>query len=128
MTRTEKLLYHQIHPLKLLTDISSCLGSCVLVWQHQLVAAMLLAFLPAIVASVLIVALVDLEAYKASGYGNYVRLYMTRAVEAQRMTGQIVMWAGAWHHAPLVMVLGSLVIVLAWLSGFGRSGQRARAS
>jgi len=120
MTRAEKMLYHQIHPLKLATDYASGLGSCVLVWQHRLGTAMLLAFLPAIAASLLLMAFVNLEPYNASALGRYVRSNMTRAVEAQRMTGQIVIWVGAWLREPLVMGLGFAVIMLAWLSGVGR--------
>jgi hypothetical protein len=90
-----------------------------LLWQHRLIAGLVLAFLPSIVATVLIVRRVDLRPYAQSPFGVYVRQHMTHVVEAQRMTGQVVMWVGAWQHSPLVIALGALVVVLAWLGGLG---------
>ena len=121
MNRAEKFLYHQIHPLKLTVDISSCVASCALLWQRQMALAMWLSWIPAILASLLITALVPLERLKQGRFGHYVKTMMTPAVTAQRMAGQIVMWLAAYQHAAVVMGLGALVIVLAWLSGLGRA-------
>jgi hypothetical protein len=119
MTREERFLYHQIHPLKLATDIGTSAVSSFLLWQHRLVAGLVLAFLPSIVATASIVRWVDLGAYARSPVGRYVRRHMTHVVEAQRMTGQVVMWVGAWQQSALVIALGALVVVLAWLGGLG---------
>ena len=40
MTREEKLLYHQIHPLKLLTDWTAGFAALPLLWRHRLRAAL----------------------------------------------------------------------------------------
>ena len=119
MTREESFLYHQIHPLKLATDIGTSAVSSFLLWQHRLGAGLVIAFVPSIVASALIVRWVDLGSYAQSPVGVYVRRHMTHVVEAQRMTGQVVMWVGAWQHSGLVIALGALVVVLAWLGGLG---------
>jgi hypothetical protein len=120
MTRAEKMLYHQIHPLKLAADISSCVVSSALLWRHRLVAAMVVAWLPAIVATVVVIHFAALERQRDSAFGRYVRASMAPAVIAERMAGQIVMWLGAHRHEPAQIALGGLVIVLAWLSGLGR--------
>jgi len=66
MTREEKLLYHQIHPLKLLTDWTAGFAALPLLWRHRLRAALLVTFVPPILVSVLIIRYVDLEPYKRS--------------------------------------------------------------
>jgi hypothetical protein len=120
MTLQEKILYHQIHPLKLGTDVSTSVLASLLLWQHRLAPAMLIAFLPALAMTALFIRFADLERQKASGFGRYLRLNMSRAVEAQRFAGQALAWLGVWHHQPTVIALGAAVIVLAWLSGLGR--------
>lgn len=118
MTRAEKILYHQIHPLKLAVDISSGLFTTYLMWVHySLWWTLLIAFLPSIVVSLLIIRFANLETYKNSKFGNYLRMYMTRIIEAIRLTGQIVMWAAAWMHLPWLIVIGFLIIVAGWMNG-----------
>jgi hypothetical protein len=77
----------------------------------------LIAFVPSIVASLLIVRFVDLKKYKESRFGKYVNQYMTRAVEAVRFLGYGIMAVGAWVHAAWAIPLGLLIIMLAWLRG-----------
>ena len=42
MTLQEKILYHQIHPFKLFTDISAEFVSLYLFWRHKLIAGIVL--------------------------------------------------------------------------------------
>ena len=121
MNLREKVLYHQIHPLKLAADISSCFASCALLWRRELALALFVAWVPAIAASLLIIRFARLDVRRSGRLGGYVRTMMTPAVTAQRLTGQVVMWLAAWRHEPLTIALGLLVIVLAWLSGLGRT-------
>jgi len=88
MTFREKQLYHQIHPLKLATDISAEIVSLYLFWKRKLLAGLLVALVPPVIASALIMRLVDLEKYKQSAFGKYVRSYMTPAVVAVRVLPQ----------------------------------------
>jgi hypothetical protein len=72
MTLQEKMLYHQIHPTKLLTDISVTVPACALFWQHEIVAALAVALLPPLIVSVCIVlGDVDLQRSKHSSLGRY---------------------------------------------------------
>ncbi len=66
MYKQEKLLYHQIHPIKLLTDWSTGIIALYLLWLHNITMALLVAFAPSIIISFAIIRFVDLEKYKHS--------------------------------------------------------------
>jgi hypothetical protein len=117
LTLQEKELYNQIHPAKLAVDIGSTPFSLYLFWQHELLPAILVAFIPAIIASAIIMKYVDLEPYRLSSLGRYVNKYMTRAMEGIRSLGFIVMIAGAWFHIWLLLPAGLLMVLLGWLNG-----------
>jgi hypothetical protein len=44
MKREEKILYHQIHPLRFLTDLAVGFIALPLLWRHRLRAALLVTF------------------------------------------------------------------------------------
>ena len=104
----EKVLYHQIHPAKLVADVSGSIVSTYLMWRRRFAWAMLAAFVPAIVASVLVIAYADLERS------------MNRRVEAWRFFGQVLMWVGAWYRVGKLIPIGWAIVVAAWVSGLWR--------
>jgi hypothetical protein len=117
----EKVLYHQIHPAKLAADIGGSLVSTYLMWRRRFVAAMLAAFVPALLASVLVIRYADLDRRKHSRFGLYMRRYMDRrVVDAWRFFGQLVMWVGAWYHVGKLVPIGVATVVAAWVSGLWR--------
>ena len=117
----EKVLYHQIHPAKLAADIGGSLVSTYLMWRRRFVAAMLAAFVPAVVASALVIRYANLERRKHSRFGRYMRRYMDRRVlDAWRFFGQVVMWVGAWHRVGKLVPIGVAIVVAAWASGLWR--------
>ena len=122
MDLSEKVLYHQIHPAKLAADISAAIISTYLIWQHKFGLAMLSAFVPAILASVLVMRFADLEHLKQSPFGRYIRKFMTRRIEACRFAGQVVVWVGAWSHQFWLIPAGLAVVIAAWMSGLWRKG------
>jgi hypothetical protein len=113
----EKALYHQIHPAKLATDIGTTPISLYLFWQHSLIAALLVTFVPSIIASFIIIQAVNLAQYKNSALGHYLARYMTPATQAMRFVGLIVMILGAWYRNGWPIALGVAIILLAWLRG-----------
>lgn len=117
MTPQEKRLYHQIHPLKLATDISAELVSLYLFWKRKLIAGLAAAFIPSIIASALIIALIDLEKYKQSPLGKYIHTYMTPGAVGMRILGTIISHVGAWYRKPALIPLGWLLVLLGWLRG-----------
>jgi hypothetical protein len=117
MKLEDKILYHQIHPLKLLTDSSVTPVALYLLWRHKLLAGLGVAFLPPMVASYLILRYVDLEPYRRSSFGQYVGRYMTREMEAVRSIGAVVMFTGAWTRRAWLMPFGLVIVLLAWFRG-----------
>ena len=117
MTPQEKALYHQIHPLKLMTDISAEVVSLYLFWKRKLLSGLLVLLVPPIIASALIVRWVELEAYKQSAFGRYLRRYMTPFVVTVRLLGTVVTHLGAWYRRPRLITFGFAIILLAWLRG-----------
>jgi hypothetical protein len=123
----ERALYHQIHPVKLLTDVATAIATAVLLWQHRAAAALLLGFVPSVVVSALLIGCADLEPYQRSPLGRYLARWMTRSMEAARFAGLALFWGGAWLLRPLLMASGLLVIALAWLRGKLWPGRGARS-
>src|SRR5699024_7412743 len=64
----EKKLYHQIHPLKLLTDWITGVISLYILWSHQIVTALIVMFVPSILVSIIIMKYVNLEKLKNSSF------------------------------------------------------------
>ncbi len=118
---SEKVLYQQIHPAKLAADVGGSLVSTYLMWRRRFAWAMVAAFVPAIVASSLVIRYADLERRKHSRSGRYMRRYMDRRVlDAWRFFGQAVMWVGAWYRVGKLVPIGWAIVVAAWVSGLWR--------
>lgn len=117
MTPQEKRLYHQIHPLKLATDISAEIVSLYLFWKHRLLAGMLVFLVPPVIASTLVMRLANLETYRQSAMGRYIREYMTPSAVAIRVLGTIITHTGAWYRRPVLIPLGLVTVLLGWLRG-----------
>jgi hypothetical protein len=121
MDFNEKVLYHQIHPAKLAADVGGSLVSTYLMWRRRFACAMLAAFVPAVLASVLVMRYADLERRKHSPFGRYMGRYMDRRVlDAWRFFGQVVMWVGAWYRVGKLVPIGAATVVAAWVSGLWR--------
>jgi hypothetical protein len=110
----ERALYHQIHPTKLAADISGSAVSAWLLWEHRLLIGLIAAFLPAIVASAIMLNTMGFEAQRSSALGRYVAFHMTRVAEGVRFAGGAILWCAAWFHAGWAMAAGVTVIVLGW--------------
>jgi len=119
MNRRERLLYHQIHPGKLLADVATAAVAAALLWLHHPLPALVVGFVPSVIVSVVLVRWGDLEPYRNSRFGGYVRRFMTRGVELARLAGLIPLWGGAWARRPVIMVAGAAWILGCWLWGIG---------
>jgi hypothetical protein len=117
MTGREPLLYHQIHPLKLITDWGAGSLSFYLLWQHRLGPALLVQLVPPIVVSGVLLRWADLEPQRRSAFGRYIGRSMTPSMQALRLVGNGVMSLGAWYHRPWLLALGLLMILFGWLRG-----------
>jgi hypothetical protein len=113
----DKILYHQIHPVKLKTDGLAEVISLPLFWQHRLRPALVFHFLPPVVASFALIRWADLEPYRHSPFGRYVARAMTPQMQALRFLGDLVMALGAWRRRPLLILAGASLVLFGWLRG-----------
>ena len=116
MTPKEKQLYHQIHPLKLLTDISAEIISLSLFRRHKLVAGLVLGIIPSVIVSAIMIKWVNLEKYKQSASGRYLKVNMTPFAVTLRVLGTVVSHIGAWYQ-PRLIPLGEGIVLLGWTQG-----------
>jgi hypothetical protein len=126
LSLSERILYHQIHPLKLSVDILASVVSTWLLWQHEFLLGMLAAFLPAIGVSVVMLRWMGFERQRDSAFGRYVARHMTHLAEAIRFAGQVVVWAGAWFHFGWVVAAGIAVVLVGWT--YSLPGWRSRVA
>jgi hypothetical protein len=117
MDPKEKYLYHQIHPLKLLTDIGAAFGGLCFLWRHQLAFALAVMLVPPVLVSLLLMRYANLEPYRQSAFGKYIARSMSHAMEAARLAGMAVMALGAWHHSLWITLAGGAMILFGWLRG-----------
>jgi len=113
----DRVLYHQIHPAKLLTDGVTAAAATALLWRHWLAWALVVGFLPSILVTLALLRWADLEPYRHSAFGHYVGRFMTRRVEGARFGGLAVLWSGAWLRCPTLIALGVAGIAACWLWG-----------
>ena len=116
MTRREKILYHQIHPAKMLTDGAALIALYPL-WRHELAVALVIMLVPPPIASWLVIRYANLERQRQSAFGHYVARSMTHAMEAVRLGGMIVMAVGTWNRSAVTIVFGMAVILFGWTRG-----------
>jgi hypothetical protein len=117
MLYREKQLYHQVHPLKLGTDISTSIVSTYFFWVHDLWPAILTTLVPPVAVSVIMLSTMDFSWIKRSAVGRYLAWEMTPATQALRLAGALVMIFGAWYQQWWGIVLGLLIVLFGWLRG-----------
>ena len=118
MTLKEKLLFHQVHPAKLATDVGAAIVSLYLLWQHQLVLGLLTHFIPPPIGSAAVIRFTDLETYKNSRLGAYLVRYMTPIAQAARLAGDLITVGAAWYQSFAGILFGLAVIAAAWSYGW----------
>ncbi len=82
-----------------------------------MLSGLLIAVLPPVVASFLIMRLADLEPYRRSAVGAYLKRHMTPTAVAMRMLGTCMTHLGAWLRWPTLMGSGYGLILFAWSHG-----------
>ena len=118
MTLKEKLLFHQVHPAKLATDIGAAIVSLYLLWQQQLVLGLLTHFIPPPIGSAAVIRFAELDSYKNSRLGAYLVRYMTPIAQAARLAGDLITVGAAWYQSFAGILFGLAVIAAAWSYGW----------
>ena len=117
MNLLEKNLYQQIHPARLFTDWASGFVACYLFWEHDLVFALIVAFIPSLIVSLIVVRFANLEKLKNSPFGKYHKRFYNKTIDAVRLAGFIVMAGGSWFQFFEIAGAGLAIILWTWLYG-----------
>jgi len=110
-----------------MTDIVTGFGAVYLLWYHYLVVAVCLAFIPSTIASMILIAKTDLEKYKDSPFGIYLRKHMaSKSSDWIRFGGFVVMLTGGWINILWLVAAGFLIILFIWMKGlvFGKPNSK----
>jgi len=113
----EKEKYHEIHPAKLAVDVSTALLSIYFYWVQDFILGTVIGYLPSVIVTVVIIKWVNLEKIKLSPFGRYIDKYMTNTIRLIRIAGLIVATIAAWYNIWWLVLVGLLVILLAWFRG-----------
>ena len=117
MKLRQRLLYLQVHPLKLVTDWVSAMVAAALLWQHALAYGLVVAALPSMLVSIVLFWRADANRFVQTALGRYMLRNNTPAMEAVRFCGMLVLWAGAWLNWWWLLWAGLAVIAGGWLAG-----------
>jgi hypothetical protein len=122
LTFRERVLYHQIHPAKLFADISTALVAIDLFWRQALAPGLIIAILPPLLVSAVLLQEGDLSRYRSSPMGAYLRRFMPAWVQAVRLFGVALAFYASWHHLPAGIYGGLALVALCWANGLFRDG------
>jgi hypothetical protein len=117
MTLREKILFHQVHPAKLATDIVAAVVSLYFLWQQELAIGLVTHFIPPPIGSAAVIRFANLESYKTSHIGAYLARYMTPTAQAIRLAADLITVVAAWYQSAAGIALGVATIVAAWAYG-----------
>jgi hypothetical protein len=117
LTLRERVLYHQIHPAKVFADVASAVIAIDLFWRHALGPGLLIALAPPILVSAVLITDADLERFRASPMGAYLRRFMPPAAQALRLFGVAVAFYAAWYHVPSGVIGGLALVAVCWANG-----------
>jgi hypothetical protein len=120
MSFAERALYHQIHPAKLFADISTALVAIDLFWRHALVPGLIIALLPPVLVSAVLLSEANFERVRSSPMGAYLRRFMPPWVQVMRLFGVGVAFYAAWYHFPAGVFSGLALVAICWANGIGR--------
>ncbi len=116
----DRILLHQVHPLKLAADISASLISNALLWQHRPVAGIVTRYALPVVGSAIVLSSADLKRLRGTAAGRYVLANMSPGTMVVRLAGDVVMAVGSWYRRPPVIALGLLIVAAGWSEGLVR--------
>jgi hypothetical protein len=116
LTSRERYLIHQVHPLKLATDISASVASDILFWQHRLLPGLFVMLVPSVAVSTLVLR-GDLDRSRDEPASRYVLHHMPAAMQTIRAVSAVITAVGAWRRSPGLITAGYLLTALGWSHG-----------
>jgi hypothetical protein len=113
----DRVLLHQVHPLKLAADVSASVISNTLLWRHRPLAGIVTRLALPIAGSAIVLTAADVERLRGTAVGRYVLANMSTAAVAVRLAGDMVMALGSWYRRPRWIALGLLIVAAGWSQG-----------
>ena len=124
MTFAERVLYHQIHPATLFADISTALIGIDLFWRHELAPGLIIALFPPLLVSAVLLREADLDQYRSSPMGAYLRRFMPPWVQAVRLFGVAFAYYASWHQVAAGIYGGLALVAVCWANGLFATAAR----
>lgn len=116
----DRVLLHQVHPLKLAADILASLISNTLLWRHRPVAGIVTRIALPITGSAIVLSAADVERLRGTAAGRYLLANMSPVAMAVRLGGDVVMAIGSWYRRPRWIALGLVIVAAGWSQGLVR--------
>ena len=117
MDARERVLVHQVHPVKLTADIAAAVASTLLLWHGRYRTGWTVRFAVPILASAGVLAWADIESRADTRAGRYVLAHMPPSAQALRLAGDAVLAWGACRRRRSALALGVAVITVGWAHG-----------
>jgi hypothetical protein len=125
MTRDERFLYIQVHPLRIAAAVAGGAWALPLLWTHHPLSGLVVAGGPQAAAAAAVARSPEgLGWVRASRLGRYARRHLGGRAEAARaLAGATVLWA-AWAHRPVLLGAAAVTLGGVWLHGLPARGPR----
>ena len=127
MRLADKVVVHQVHPVKIGADVTASVVSNVLLWRARPKPALAVRVLLPVAGSLAVLALADLDALAATPQGQYVLHHMPPSAQAVRLAGDAVMALGARRHQLALLAGGAAIIAAGWSHPRWPGRRQARA-
>ena len=109
-----KVLVHQVHPVKIIADVTASVVSNVLRWQGRPKAALAVRIVLPVAGSRGVLMLAGLGALAQTAPGRYVLAHMPPSAQAVRLAGDALMGLGARRRNLALLLTGAAVIAAGW--------------
>ncbi|MCW3816373.1 hypothetical protein ONA91_18165 [Micromonospora sp. DR5-3] len=114
MRLTDRVLIHQVHPVKISADVAVAAVSNYLLWRRRPKAAVAVRVALPVAGSVAVLSLADLDALARTRRGRWMREHMPPSAQLLRLAGDAVTALGARRRRPALLAVGALMIAAGW--------------
>ena len=111
----KRALYHQVHPVKLATDIVSGLVALVFFAEHRFNPGLVALVFPPALASLYLLAFGRLDHLATTPLGRHVRRSMTASAQILRPVALVAMCVGAWRRQWALLIVGAALTIWVWV-------------
>ena len=122
----DRLLLHQVHPVKLAFDVTASTLSGVLLWRRRTGPGIAVRYVLPVIGSAVVLRWADVDRLRDRARGRYVLTNMPASAQIVRLAGDTVIAYGSWRRRPAVILVGLVVVVGGWSLGLLRRARPAQ--